>query len=100
MLIAGIFASSSLEVGATTLSSADYSDGWVGQLDPAGSGSWDWALRVGGSKDDEVSSMVLLDSGKVTVCLCFHSHSVLHVRNRSISGFSKSQDSEFKSQIP
>ena len=63
-----------MEVGSTTLSYAGgspLSDVWLGQLDPAGSGSWDWALSVGSScynqegTDDCVDSMVLLESGKV-----------------------------------
>ena len=54
-----------MEVGATTLSNAGSMDGWIAQFDPAGSGSWDWALRAGGDGGDYVSSMVLLESGKV-----------------------------------
>ena len=108
MLVAGDFGSSTMEVGSTTLSNADgdcgfygCSDVWLGQLDPAGSGSWDWALRVGGDGVDYVKLMVLLESGKVRgAAFAFILIQFFTFATVQFLDFLKSQDSEFKSQTP
>lgn len=66
--VAGSF-QGDLEAGASRLSSAGRSDGFVARLDPAGTPQW--ALRIGGPKDDEARSIVLEATGELWVAGSF-----------------------------
>ena len=72
--VAGSF-QGSLDTGAGRLESAGRTDGFLARLDPAGTPQW--ALRIGGPKDDEIRSVALEASGELWVAGSFEDRATI-----------------------
>ena len=60
VFVCGRFSAPSVGLGSLRLTSSGINDSYVGQLTDLGtSGSWDWALRAGGSREDEGVGLAL-----------------------------------------